>query len=189
MFVHGNPDTAALWPPRVAVWERGAVVRPPRRHHEDLGAGAIPLRGEPRGGVDTGTRSPRATRARVLGRPRPLRAAGVRADRGGARRRRVRRAGRRSLERRRTTGGRRGGARTLLGRALIPIGARLRAFLDQAAAADAPPIQALPLAGARGGAIAMVLATDGPKRPVAVVDDPELATPPGPLRAPVYRPH
>ena len=70
----------------------------------------------------------------------------------------------------------------------MPIGAGLRAFLDQVAAADVPPIQTLPLDMARGGAIAMVLATEGPKQPVAVVEDRELATATGNLRARVYRP-
>lgn len=70
----------------------------------------------------------------------------------------------------------------------MPIAPGLTAFLDQVAAADAPPIQTLPLDEAREGAVALVLATEGVKQPVAAVEDRDLPTSAGPLRARVYRP-
>jgi acetyl esterase len=70
----------------------------------------------------------------------------------------------------------------------MPVAAALGAFLDQLAAADAPTIESLPLDVAREGAIAMVQATEGPKQPVASVEDRELLTSAGPLWARVYRP-
>lgn len=70
----------------------------------------------------------------------------------------------------------------------MAVAPELGTFLDQLAAADAPSIETLPLDVARGGAIAMVQATEGPKQPVASVEDRELTTSLGPLRARVYRP-
>jgi acetyl esterase len=70
----------------------------------------------------------------------------------------------------------------------MPVAAALGTFLDQLAAADAPTIESLPLDVAREGAIVMVQATEGPKQPVASVEDRELLTRAGPLRARVYRP-
>jgi acetyl esterase len=70
----------------------------------------------------------------------------------------------------------------------MPVAAALGAFLDQIAGADAPPIESLPLDVAREGAIAMVQATEGPKQPVASVEDRELLTGAGPRWARVYRP-
>jgi len=70
----------------------------------------------------------------------------------------------------------------------MPVAPGLRAFLDQVAAANAPPLQTLPLDVAREGAVTMVAAYEGPKQPVAAVKDTELATATGTLRARVYRP-
>src|SRR5579859_5552855 len=64
----------------------------------------------------------------------------------------------------------------------------LAAFLDQVAAAGAPGIETLPLDDARAGAIVMVQATQGPRQPVAKVEDRTLATSAGPVRARVYWP-
>lgn len=70
----------------------------------------------------------------------------------------------------------------------MPVVPALAAFLDQVEAADGPRIETLPLDDARAGAIAMVQATEGPKQPVASVEDRELATSTGPRWARVYRP-
>lgn len=64
----------------------------------------------------------------------------------------------------------------------------LAAFLDQVAAANAPGIETLPLDVGRAGAILMVEATQGPQQPVAAVEDRELPTSAGAVRARVYWP-
>jgi acetyl esterase len=70
----------------------------------------------------------------------------------------------------------------------MAVAAGLRTFLDQLAAANAPAVESLPLDEAREGAVAMVQAIEGPKQPVASVEDRELVTAAGPLWARVYRP-
>ncbi|HSO95563.1 MAG TPA: alpha/beta hydrolase [Acidimicrobiia bacterium] len=70
----------------------------------------------------------------------------------------------------------------------MPLTPALGALLDQVAAANAPGIETLPLDVGRAGAIVMVQATEGPKQPVAAIEDRELATSAGAVRARVYWP-
>ncbi len=70
----------------------------------------------------------------------------------------------------------------------MPVTPAVGTLLDQLAAVNAPSIETLPLDLARQGAIAMVQAMEGPKQPVASVEDRELATRSGRLWARVYRP-
>ncbi len=70
----------------------------------------------------------------------------------------------------------------------MPVAAPIQAFLDAAASAGAPPLYDLPLDEARANAVLFVQAGEGPKQPVARVEDRTLATRAGPLPAHVYTP-
>jgi acetyl esterase len=70
----------------------------------------------------------------------------------------------------------------------MPVAPPIQAFLDAAASAGLPPLYDLPLDEARQNAVVGVQAWEGPKQPVARVEDRQLATAVGPLAARVYTP-
>jgi len=70
----------------------------------------------------------------------------------------------------------------------MPVAAPIQVLLDAGAAADLPPLSDQPLDQARESAITFVQAGEGPKRPVARVEDRPLDTTAGRLAVRVYTP-
>jgi acetyl esterase len=70
----------------------------------------------------------------------------------------------------------------------MPVAPGLAGYLAQVAAANAPPIETLPLEDARAYATTAMQATEGPRQSVAWVEDRELSTATGPSWVRVYRP-
>ena len=70
----------------------------------------------------------------------------------------------------------------------MPLAPALQDFLDQMAGVDLPALQDRPLDEARTMAVAFAQATASPAEPVAHVEDRDLDTTVGPLRARVYTP-
>jgi acetyl esterase len=70
----------------------------------------------------------------------------------------------------------------------MPVAAPIQALLDAASGAGVPALRDQPLDEARRNAIEFVHAGEGPKRPVARVEDRQLDTTAGPLAARVYTP-